>query len=217
MKRFLSFRIGINVGIIILMLFLFTLIFRSAGSFLVREDTLYKADAAIILMGSITDRVLQAADLYHEGYFDKLILVEENMGQVEALVIRGARLISNTAQCRQAAVDLGIPDSCITVLPGRATSTQIEALITREYLSGHPEIKSLLIISSASHTRRAGMIFKKVMNKGHATDILTSPSIYSSFRAQKWWRYRESRQDVVYEYIKLLNFLLIDQFRISKN
>jgi len=189
--------------------------FRSAGSYLVREDILYKADAAIILMGSITDRVLQAADLYHEGYFDKLILVDENMGPVESLTIRGAHLISNTDQCRQVAIDLGIPDSCITVLRGRAVSTQMEALITRQYLEKHPEITSLLIVTSASHTRRAGMIFKKVMKKGPGTDILTSPSAYSSFNAKHWWRSRESIQDVVYEYIKIINFLLIDQFRVS--
>ena len=165
-------------------------------------------------MGSITDRVLQASDLYQEGYFDKLILVDENMGPVESLTIRGAHLISNTEQCKKVVSDLGIPDSCITVLPGRATSTQMEALITREYLSVHPEIKSLLIISSASHTRRAGMIFKKALKHHPKIEILTSPSIYSSFRAKNWWRYRESTQDVVYEYIKIANFLLIDQFRI---
>ncbi|MBK9357740.1 MAG: YdcF family protein [Bacteroidales bacterium] len=215
MKRFFTRHTAINIGIIVLILFLFTLILRLAGNYLVREEPLYKADAAIILMGSITDRVLQASDLYQEGYFEKLILVEENMGPVEALVIRGARLISNTEQCRQAAVDLGIPDSCITVLPGRAASTQKEALIARNYLAGHPEISSLLIITSASHTRRAAMIFRKVLKGDRKIEILTSPSIYSSFRAEKWWRYRESRQDVVYEYIKILNFLLIEQFRIS--
>lgn len=206
---------AIKLAIAMLMLIMLVMAFRSAGTYLVREDTLYKADAAIILMGSITDRVLQAADLYHEGYFDKLILVDENMGPVESLTIRGTHLISNTDQCRKVAIDLGIPDSCITVLPGRAVSTQMEALITRQYLEKHPEITSLLIITSASHTRRAGMIFKKVMKKGHGTDILTSPSAYSSFNAKHWWRSRESTQDVVYEYIKIVNFLLIDQFRVS--
>lgn len=199
--------------LLILVLALF-LLFRSAGNYLVRQDSLYKADAAIVLMGSIPDRVLQAADLYHEGYFDHLILVDENMGASEALVIRGAHLISNTEQCRKAAIDLGIPDSCITVLPGRASSTQQEALITRDYLAAHPEISSLMIVSSASHTRRAGMIFKKVLKRATRTDLLTSPSIYSSFRAKSWWRSRESIQEVVYEYIKIFNFLLIDQFRI---
>lgn len=216
MKRFFTLRTAIHIGLIVLILFLFALIFRSAGNFLVREEPLYKADAAIILMGSITDRVLQASDLYQEGYFEKLILVEENMGPVEALVIRGAHLISNTEQCRQAAIDMGIPDTCITVLPGRASSTQMEAMITHEYLLTHPEIKSLLIISSAPHTRRAAMIFKKVMKQNGQVEILTSPSIYSGFQPAGWWRSRESTQEVVYEYIKIVNFLLIDQFRISE-
>ena len=203
-------------GLLLLLAIALLFVFRSAGSYLVRQEPLYRTDAAILLMGSIPDRVLQAADLYHEGYFDRLILVEEYMGPVESLVIRGAHLVSNTTQCRQAAIDLGIPDSCIVVLSGRAQSTQQEALITREYLAVHPEIGSLMIVSSAAHTRRAGMIFGKVLKGADKTEILTCPSAYSSFLARGWWKSRESTQDVVYEYIKIFTFLLIDQFGIPE-
>lgn len=51
-----------------------------AGSWLVKEDELEKADAIVILMGSISDRVLQVADLYHQKYANKVLVVEASMG-----------------------------------------------------------------------------------------------------------------------------------------
>ena len=58
-----------NFFIIILVILTVTYIggCRRAGRWLVKEDVPPHADAMVILMGNFPDRVLQAADLYHEG------------------------------------------------------------------------------------------------------------------------------------------------------
>lgn len=185
-----------------------------AGTFLVRRDTLLKGDAMLILMGSISDRVLEAADLYQAGMAPKLLIVEESMGPAKMLRSRGATLISNTRQCSNIATQLGIPAPAITIISGEATSTKMEARLVCEYMRQYGGIDTLLIVTSPAHTRRAGMIFSNALSKyGLSVTVITCPSKYSSYDGKSWYRKREEVQDVIFEYIKLFTFVTIERFR----
>jgi len=169
----------------------------------------------VILMGSIPDRVLQAADLYKKGIAGKVIIVEESMGAYQALEKQGAHIISNTTQAQNACVSLGIPADSITILPGDARSTQQEAVIVKEYLSKTPGIDTLLIVSSSDHTRRASIIFRKAFEKIKLPVVIcSSPSKYTNFRADTWWKHKEEIQVVLAEYVKLLNFWIFDKRKL---
>ena len=58
----------------------------SMGHILTREDELKKADVIVVLLGSIPDRILQAVDLYKDGYGDKIIMVETEKIGNEVLI-----------------------------------------------------------------------------------------------------------------------------------
>lgn len=135
---------------------------QGVGNWLVKEDIPVHADAVVLLMGYFPERVLQVADLYHEGVADNLIIVYESMGPYQELESRGASVIRITEQARDAAVALGIPDTCITMLPGNARSTLDEAMTVRKYMTGKPGLDTLLLVSSPAHMRRAYMIFMPV-------------------------------------------------------
>ncbi len=212
--HFTRSRLIFTAGLCILILLLATTC-RRAGTWLVKEDTPVHADAMVILMGSIADRVLQASDLYHAGVAGKVIIVEESMGAYAALEARGAHIISNTIQARNAAIALGIPADSIVTIVGDARSTQQEATIVRNYLQDKPGIKTLLLVSSAEHTRRASLIFRTAFEKsGKSVTIFSSPSKYTGFRAKDWWIHKEEIQAVLGEYVKLLNFWLLDRQRL---
>jgi uncharacterized SAM-binding protein YcdF (DUF218 family) len=189
---------------------------QGVGNWLVKEDIPVHADAAVLLMGYFPERVLQVADLYHERVADNLIIVYESMGPYQELESRGASVIRTTEQARDAAVALGIPDSCITMLPGNARSTLDEALAVREYLTGKPGLDTLLLVSSPAHMRRAYMIFMTVLNNtGNRTYIGTSPSEYSSFNPHNWWRRREDIQAVLSEWVKIVSFVIFERGKIE--
>ncbi len=179
---------------------------------LVKEDVPPHADAMVLLMGSFPERVLEAADLYHEGRTNRLIIVEESMGEYRRLEARGVSVISTTDQARDAAVKLGIPVDSITVLPGDARSTLTEAIVVSNYLSDKPETDSLILVSSPAHMRRAYMIFKAAF-RGSETPVYIgcSPSSYSDFNAEKWWRRKEDIQDVLSEFVKMGSFILVER------
>lgn len=180
---------------------------RRAGEWLVKNDSPVHGDAMVLLMGSISDRVLQAADLYEQGVSDRLIIVEESMGAYRRLEERGASIISNTSQAKNAAVALGIPEPKITVLPGDARSTLSEAGAVRDWLADKQGLDTIILVTSSPHTRRASMIFRAALvDRKPPVFIMCSPSIYTGFDARGWWRNREGIQTVLSETVKITSF-----------
>jgi uncharacterized SAM-binding protein YcdF (DUF218 family) len=202
-------------GILILIIVVYVGACREAGLWLVKEDEPVKTDAVVVLMGSIADRILQTVDLYKKGIASKVIIVESEMGAFRELKARGADIVSNTEQISNAATDLGIPGDRIIILPGAAQSTQQEAMIIRDYLANKPDIDTLIVVSSAPHTRRASMIFERAFKKLEVpVYVIYSPSSYTNFNAEKWWQCKDDIETVLLEYLKIANFWFIERKRI---
>ena len=190
---------------------------RRAGIWLVKEDVPPHADAMVLLMGNFPERVLQAVDLYNENRAGRLIIVEESMGAYRGLEERGVSIISKTAQARDASVKLGIPEDLITLLPGDARSTLTEAVIVSEYLATNPGIDTLILVSSPTHMRRASVIFRTAFKDlDKPVYVGCSPSAYSDFNAERWWRHKEDIQDVLSEYLKTVSFILVEKRSIKR-
>lgn len=186
-----------------------------AGVWIARDDGPEHADALVLLMGGIADRVLQTADLYSGAVAPRVIIVTESMGAYRALEGRGIRLISNTDQVRNSLIRLGVAADSIVILPGDARSTMEEAEAIRKYLESDIRIDTLVLVSSAYHMRRAGMIFEAALRKsGREMTVLCSPSDYTNFRARGWWKHKEEIQAVISEYIKIGSFLFIERGRL---
>ena len=190
---------------------------RKAGNWLVKADDPGHADVMVILMGSFSERVLKVADSYSEGVAGKVWIVEEGMGAYRALEERGVHLISNSTQARNAMITLGIPADSIDILPGDANSTRMEAEIVRDYLSTQTGIDTLLLVSSSSHTRRAFQLFKAAFHPLEEPPVLLcSSNSYTDFNAEKWWRSKNHIQEVIDEYMKLVNFVLFERGELRR-
>lgn len=189
---------------------------RKAGTWLVRNDLPEHADAIVLLMGGISDRVLQAVDLYQAGKSGRLIIVEESMGPYKAIQARGAEIISNTKQVCDAAISMGVPNDSISVLTGDARSTLTEAEIVRDFLIDNSFVDTLILVTSAPHTRRSGMIFESAF-KARQLQIITlcSPSVYTTFDAKHWWRDKEGIQFTLSELIKIGSFIVFEKRQLK--
>jgi len=207
----MRFRIYFSAVVIFLIIILYIVICRNAGQWLVNEDEPITADAIVILMGSVYDRVLN-----HQGFSRNLIMVEtRQFYDDEAMQSSEFRGTSNTGQTRNIAISLGVNPDSITILPGGATSTRMEATIIREYLADKPDIDTILLVSSAEHTRRASIIFKSAFRKAEMpVYVVSSPSFYSDFNTKKWWRSKNEIKNVVTEYLKMAFFYVFDRWRL---
>ena len=115
-----------------------------------------------------------------------------------------------------AAIDLGIPEEDVLILEGNSRSTQDEALTIREYIRNNREIKSIILVTSKFHSRRAKQIFKKALSVlDREIDIYSSPSKYDPSSANQWWKDREDIKWVVLEYLKLATFYFWEQFLLD--
>lgn len=195
------------IGFFLLLAFFYIGGCTNAGKWLVKNDEVTHADAMVILMGSIADRVLQAVDMYKGNVAEHVIFAEVDVSAYEKLEMRGFHISGTTELVYDAAVTLGIPGSKITVLSGKATSTRMEALLVSQYLLRNSDIDSLIIITSAPHSRRASIIFNQVFKKNELpVTVLCCPSKYSNFNSTKWWCTDNGIQVVFSEYLKLINF-----------
>jgi uncharacterized SAM-binding protein YcdF (DUF218 family) len=131
------------------------------------------------------------------------------------VVSQGVKIPHDSDIAREVAVQLGVPAEKITVLPGDALSTQDEVIQVREYLKSEPDIDSLIIVTSKSHSERAKKIFVKAMSSlDREINVLSCPTEYDDFNAEKWWQNREDLKHGALEYLKLFHFYLREQFEL---
>lgn len=207
--------IGIIVIFFLLILFLW---FSRAkiGQILVTSDPVIESDLIVVLMGSTYDRILQAADLYHDDYADRIVFIDSYIEARELAENRGVQVYGNALISQMAAMDLGISEEAILTLPGYARSTQDEALVIRNYLDKNQEINRLILVTSRSHSSRSKKIFQKAFQTlNRDIQIISIPSQYDSFDADHWWKDREGMKQVVLEYLKLIHFYFHEQYLLD--
>lgn len=204
--------------IVLLIIFLIALI-PFSGPWLQRADKLKPADAVMMLMGSIGDRVLYTNDLYDQHYAQRIIFAEEYNSGLKALRQKGVSIDGTTQLVHSAFLQLAVPDSVITVIPGDANSTLKEALLLSDYFKQKYKDRTrplrIIIVSSPAHTRRAGMIFRRALRRlPFPVEIIMAPSPYGQSITYTWVLYREQIQDVMGEYVKLTAWLLIERWKV---
>jgi uncharacterized SAM-binding protein YcdF (DUF218 family) len=187
---------------------------RALGNFLIVRDATHAADAIVVLSGSLPDRMLEAVDLYQAHLAPRVILTREPLlPGLAALRRRGGNVPEHHEENLMIAQQLGVPADAITVIPTPVSSTIAEARLVVDYLHAQG-LKSVLLVTSKTHARRAGMTFRQVA--GDSVQIAVCPSPYDPFRAEDWWHERGFVRHVAIEYGKLLYYICIDRWRTGR-
>src|SRR5881397_3008604 len=179
----------------------------AAGRVLVVADPLPpRADAIVILAGSVPDRALEAADLYRSGLAPRVVVTRERLppGQA-ALRARGVRLPEGDELTVTALRGLGVPSPAIVVLRRRAVSTESEARTIARWACAR-RLRRVVVVTSRAHSRRARLILRQALGPGIA--VAMHPSRYDAFASARWWRVRRDAKIVLSEYEKLANYWL---------
>ena len=189
-----------------------TLCFVYAASILVVETPPKQADVGLVLAGDFS-RALYASDLYHQGFVPKIWLSrperERSLRQLDAVGVPFPRQedVSRAVLLRKE-----VPDDCIEMFGSEVVSTIEEARAVAELLEQHPEIHSLLLITSRFHVRRAEAIFRMVLRAHPHLDIHAVGTPYDGFVVDEWWKDRDSARQVALETAKLLLFWVYTEF-----
>ena len=203
--------IALLVLVLLLGLYVFTI-----GPRLVRDEQPQQADAIVVLLGKTPERILEAVQLYDEGYASTILLVETLVEHEAILRDAGVTVPLGTAAEQEIALQLGVPAEAITVIPGETESTQDEAVALRDYLSEQEDpLDSLLLVTSKSHSYRSSLIFERALRQlEEPVEVISVPSRLGRFEPRGWFRDREKIQEVLAETAKLINYWLIDRWKL---
>jgi len=177
--------------------------FYHAGSWLVREDSLEKSQAILVLSGGLPDRALGAAEIYRDGYAKEVWLTQplEPGAAMEGLHLPYA---GEQEYSRMVLIEKGVRPGDIRILKPPILNTADELHIVAEALD-QQRGASVIVVTSKAHTRRVRALWEKV-SRGHGSGrILLRAAPEDYFDASHWWRSTPDALSVVREYLGLLN------------
>jgi uncharacterized SAM-binding protein YcdF (DUF218 family) len=197
---------------VVLLYFLSPAVLTAIGAQLIHSDHLERADAAVVL-APLWERLLEAADIYRQGYVPLVILSRAARDAGEQELIDRGMIESSEERKRKALVALGVAPESVIVLQPVVDSTADEAQAFAEWATGH-SIKRVIVVTSPLHTARSRLAFRRaVENLG--IEVLARPASRSSFRSDTWWRSRNTFREGLIEFQKLIYYRLIEVPRMT--
>jgi uncharacterized SAM-binding protein YcdF (DUF218 family) len=163
------------------------------GRFLDIGQPPVQADAAVVLAGGFSgERILKAAELARQGL-------------VPIVIVSGPKVIYAVPECEISipfAVKKGFNRSLFLCVPNDARSTMAEAAALEPVLRAR-NVRRFLLVTTAFHTRRAAAIFRQAL-PGYTIIPVSADS--PDFQADVWYREREGRKNIFFEWVKLLSW-----------
>jgi uncharacterized SAM-binding protein YcdF (DUF218 family) len=187
---------------LVVALLVWELVAWGAGAFLVARSELASADMLVLLSGApnYTERAQRAAELWHEHRAPRILLTNDGTrGPWSQAEQRNPFFYERTLVELQRA---GVPTESVYVLPPEVSSTYDEAIEIRKYAEANG-IRSVLVVTSAYHSRRALWTYRRVFNDSKFV-IGMSPA--AAANPAVWWLTITGWRTVPVEYVKLIYY-----------
>jgi hypothetical protein len=169
-----------------------------AGGFLL-VDTPLRSDLILVLAGETKQRPERALQLLAQGYGRRILLdVPTNATIYEFTQMQLAeKYIQDLPQ-----------GASIGICPIYGLSTKDESKDVKKCL-GREDVKSVLIVTSDFHTRRALSVFRRELPEYHYSVAAARDDGQFGVR---WWSHRQWAKIFVDEWLRLLWWKIVDQW-----
>lgn len=161
-----------------------------------------KADAIVVLAGGWNDtRYYKGLELLREGYAPRMYL-----DALEDLQNFGHRETEYAQKFIEESAGPDVPR--VKVCPERGDSTITETAYVARCLQ-ETGARSILLVTSDFHTRRARSVFQKLL-PSYQVSVAAAPDV--RFGA-KWWQHREWAKTTLEEWEKLIFWETVERWR----
>lgn len=163
-------------------------LFRLAAETWIIEDPLERADALIVLSDDnfYADRATRAAELFRQG--------------LAPLVVASGRRLRPSAGIAELMehdlVERAVPREKIVRIAHDADNTREEAEVVAQ-LATDRRWRSVIVVTSNYHTRRARYIFRHTFPAG--VDVRVASARDGDFDPERWWEKRKSIKELARE------------------
>ena len=179
-----------------------------AAKYLIKEAPLDQADAIVVLGGSATykERAREAAQLLFAGRSQRILITNDNArGPWSSAEQRNLYFYERSLEELKIA---GVPPQSIDVLLQPVASTYEEAELIRDYAQQHG-LRSILIVTSAYHSRRALWVFSRVFrDTGVRIGLVAVAPGGESPEPATWWLSVRGWRLVPTEYLKMIYYVI---------
>lgn len=205
-KRKKSLRCFVASSLVLFTLWLFLAPFFARN--LIIEKPLKHADAILVLGGSRTyiERTKKAAELFNEGITSKIYLTDD--GEQAGWNQKEQRNPPFVELARKNLIANGVPAENIEILESQVAGTMDEARLLSEKAKT-ANLKSILIVTSAYHTRRAFWAFKTAFAENDLPTelgIAAPPTGEQTPLPNFWWLSVFGWRVVAGEYVKFAGY-----------
>jgi len=165
-----------------------------AGRFLIMNGKPQKSDLIIVLTGDDEgDRARYAYHLFQNRYAPKILI----SGSTNLHSETGIHLMERYL------IQLGVPQRDILI--EKDSESTVENAHYSRRLVEEKGFRSVIVVTSAPHTLRASMIFRKVFSPRVKVTICCDPK---TFQIKEWWKDPRSRRIVLREYFQIGWYLI---------
>ena len=171
------------------------------GHWLVKEDSLQKANAIAVLSGNFPARALEAASLYRKGYAADIWLTHP-CPPSDALTQMGIHFPCESDFNYQVLRRQGVPAKAIHVLDSPVINTSDELDVISSALQ-QKKNASVIVVTNKAHTRRVHELWNRFdSSRGKA---IVHGIANDSFDASAWWTSTEDTHQVIHEILGMIN------------
>ena len=198
-----------KIALVLTILFAGWVLFATLlAKYLIVEKPLEKADAILVLGGSATylERTKKAAELYGKGIAPKIYLTDD--GTYRGWSSREQRNMPVIELAQRSLIAQGVPAENIEVIKPQNSGTIYEARFLAE-TSKKENLQTVLLVTSAYHTRRALRTFEREFAKENPSaeiGIETAPTGWQTPSPCAWWFSPFGWNTVAGEYVKLVYY-----------
>jgi uncharacterized SAM-binding protein YcdF (DUF218 family) len=171
------------------------------GHWLVKEDSLQKANAIAVLSGNFPARALEAASLYREGFASEIWLTHPGP-QSDALTQMGIHYPGEADFNYQVLRRQGVPAKAIHVLdaPIINTSDELDAISSTLQQKNNA---SVIVVTNKAHTRRVHELWNRFdSDRGKA---IVHGISNDDFQPSAWWTRTGDAHQVIHELLGMIN------------
>ena len=179
---------------------------RYCASALMVNDAPKKSDAIVILAGGEPGRAWEAADLYN-GKLAPYVVVTKDLPTFDEEQLRkyGIELVDGRGNYIRVLRGLGVPEEKIVTVKTPVEDTFSEITAVRE-LCKERGWKSLVIVTSNYHTRRARLTARYILGSG--IDVSVVASSHGGLNRASWWKNNADARTFLIEFQKLVAYTL---------
>jgi uncharacterized SAM-binding protein YcdF (DUF218 family) len=169
-----------------------------SGPFLKVQDDIQTADAIVVIGGDHKpERVERAVELYRQAYAQVVII------SAGTIVLEGDEFVPEAEVMRRQALALGLPEKAM-VLETHSFSTFENAYYSKQICREHG-LDSILLVTSAHHSRRARRIFRDTFEPGISVSVQPASQDCCELC---WWLHPDRVYVVLHEYKNWMQYWL---------